>query len=152
MTFFYARFVIAWACWLLFADKSRWKELFPVCTFASFLGLITDQIVDWYIPYWEYYGSEPKIIRNLLDDFDVYIVVTYLFIQWLPKKQSFFSMFSYWFTWTALAIAIEHVHVMTGHMAHYHGWTFWHSYISDWLLFWIFYQYHKILKLEKLSK
>lgn len=152
MDFFYARFVIAWTCWLLFADKSRWKEILPVCFFASCLSLITDQIVDWYISYWEYYGSNPKIVRNLMDDFDVYIVVTYLFIQWLPNKQSFFSMFSYWFAWTALTITIEYIHVVTGHMAYYHGWSFLNSYICDWILFWIFYQYHKIFKFEKLSK
>ncbi len=152
MDFFYARFLIAWTCWLLFADKTRWKEMLPVCIFGSFLGLITDQFTDWYIPYWEYYGSEPKIIRNLMDDFDVYVVVIYLFIQWLPKKRLFSNLFFYWFAWTAFAITIEYSHVKTGHMTHYHGWTFWHSYLSDWILFWIFYQFHKGLQLDKLSK
>jgi hypothetical protein len=152
MTFFYARFVIVWACWLLFADKKRWKEIVPVCIFASFLSLITDQIVYFYITYWEYYGIEPTIIRSLMDDFGVYIVVTYLFIQCLPQKQTFFRMFSYWFAWTALAITIEYVHLITGHMAHYNGWSLWHSYISDWILYLIFYQYHKIFQLENLSK
>jgi hypothetical protein len=152
MDFFYMRFLISWTCWLFFSDKARWKEMVPVCAFALCLSLISDQIVDWYVIYWEYYGNEPKIIRKLLDDFDVYIIVTYLFIQWLPEKRSFFKMFSYWFAWTALAISIEYIHVKTGHMAHYNGWTFWHSYISDWILFWLFYQYHKILQLEKLAK
>lgn len=152
MSFFYARFFIIWACWLLFADKSRWKEIVPVCVFASSLGLIADQIVDSYIPYWEYYGSEPEIVINLIDEFEVNPIATYLFIQWLPQKQTFFRMFSYWFAWTAFAITIEHIHVITGHMAHYHGWTLWHSYISDWILFGIFHQYHKILQLDKLSK
>ncbi|MCC5468573.1 CBO0543 family protein [Pelosinus baikalensis] len=152
MDFFYTRFLISWACWLIFADRSRWKEMVPVCAFALCLSLISDQIVEWYVIYWEYYGNEPKIIRELMDDFDVYIIVTYLFIQWLPKKQSYFIMFYYWFAWTALAITIEYIHVKTGHMAHYNGWTFWHSYISDWILFWLFYQYHKFFQLEKLSK
>lgn len=152
MDFFYMRFLISWTCWLLFADKARWREIIPVSIFASFLGLITDQIVEWHIPYWEYYGNEPKIIINLMDDLGIYIVTTYLFIQWLPKEHSFFCMFSYWFVWTALAIGIEYVHVITGHMAHYHGWTFWHSYVTNWILFGIYYQYHKILQLEKLSK
>lgn len=151
MSFFYARFFIVWACWLLFADKSRWREIFPVCVFASFLGLIADQIVD-YIPYWEYYGSEPEFVITLTDEFEINPIATYLFIQWLPKKQSYFNMFFYWFAWTALAISIEYIHVKTGHMVHYNRWTFWHSYVADWILFWIFYQYHKILRLEKLSK
>lgn len=152
MDFFYARFAISWACWLLFADKARWREIIPVSILASFFGLISDHIITFYITYWDYYGSIARIILMLLDDLEIYVVVTYLFIQWLPKKQSFFSMFSYWFAWTALAITIEYIHVVTGHMAHYNGWTFLHSYVSDWILFWIFYQYHKIFQLEKLSK
>ena len=60
--------------------------------------------------------------------------------------------FFHWFAWTALAISIEYIHVKTGHRAHYNVLTFWHSYISDWILFWLFYQYHKILQLEKLAK
>jgi hypothetical protein len=152
MDFFYARFIISWSCWLIFADKARWKEIFPVCIFASFLSLISDEIVYSYIPYWEYYGNEPNIVRNLMDDFGVYMVVTYLFIQWLPQKQTFFRMFSYCFAWTALAITIEYVHVITGHMAHYHGWSFWHSYVSDWILFLTFYEYHKVFHFERLSR
>lgn len=152
MDFFYARLAITWACWLLFSDKSRWKELFPVCIFASFLSLISDEIVHFYIPYWEYYDNEPTIVRNLMDEFGIYLVITYLFIQWLPKQKTFFRMFSYWFAWTALAITIEYAHVITGHMAHYHGWSYWHSYVADWILFGLFYQYHKVFRLEKLSK
>jgi len=152
MTFFYANFVIYWTCWLLFADKTRWRELFPVCIFASFLGLVSDQIVHLYKAYWEYYGSESIIIIDLLDDFGAYVVVTYLFIQWLPQKRTFFRMFSYWFAWTSLAITIEYVHIVTGHMAHYHGWSYLHSYVSDWILFLIFYQYHKVFQFEKLLK
>jgi hypothetical protein len=152
MTFFYARSLVVWTCWLLFADKLRWREIFPVCFFASCLSLVADQLVDWCIPYWQYYGSEPKIALNLLDAFDIYIVVTYLFIQWLPQRQTFFRMFSYWFAWTSFAIAIEYFHMITGHMAHYHGWSYLHSYIADWILFYIFYLYHKIFHFEKLSK
>jgi hypothetical protein len=51
MTFFYARFVISWTCWLLFADKTRWKEIIPVCLFASLLSLVTGVIVEWHIPF-----------------------------------------------------------------------------------------------------
>jgi hypothetical protein len=87
-----------------------------------------------------------------MDVFDVYIVVTYLFIQWLPRKQSFFRMFSYWFAWTGFAIIIEFFQIKAGHMAHYHGWSLLYSYVFNWVLLRIFYQYHKILRLDKLSK
>lgn len=152
MTFFSARFIIAWLCWLVFANKSRWKEILPVCFFASLLSLIADQIIDWHIPYWEYYGSEPKIVRYLMNDFDFTIVVTYLFIQWLPRKKSLRTMFAYWFAWVALAIIIEYIHIATGHMAHHHGWSLLHSYVIDWLLFWIFYKYYSVFQFDKLVK
>ncbi len=152
MSYFYGRFIIAWVCWLIWADKSRWKEIIPVCLLASLLSLVSDVIVEWYIPYWRYYGSEPTVSRKLLDSFDVYIVVTYLFIQWLPKKQSFLKMFSYWFLWTGFAAIIEFFQIKTGHMAHFQGWSLLHSYIFDWILLWIFYQYHKIFCFKKLSR
>ena len=152
MDFFYMRFLISWTCWLLFADKTRWREIIPVSIFASFLGLISDHFMNLHITYWEYYGSHPKIIMVLLDDFEVYAVVTYFFIQCLPQKRPLFHIFTYIFPWTLFAILLEYVHIITGHMAHHYGWTLWHSYVADWILFFIFYEYHKVFHFEKLSK
>ena len=102
-----------------------------------------------YFPYWDYYAPDlHPLLVILFDDFDVYPVITYLFIQWLPHNQSFWRMFSYWFVWTGIAIIIEYIHVATGHMAHLNGWAFWHSYLADWFLFWLFYQYHRIFELK----
>lgn len=150
--FFYIRFALAWSCWLVFADKDRWREILPVCVFASFLGLISDQIVTFHITYWQYYDSGPRIIRELLDDFGLYIVVTYLFIQWLPTKRPLVVMVLYWFAWTAFAIIVKFIHVKTGHMQHFNGWNYWYSYLADWLLYTIFYAYYKLFKLERLSR
>jgi hypothetical protein len=151
LMFFIARIIIAWSLWFLLADKRRWKEIFPVCILASFLGQITDEIVH-YFPYWEYYGPDlHPLIVNMADDIDVYPVVTYFFIQILPKNHQLWTMLLYWFAWSGLAITIEYVHIATGHMTHLNGWTYWHSYISDWFLFWIFYQFHKKFELSRLS-
>ena len=60
-------------------------------------------------------------------------------------------MFGYWFLWTSICISIEWVFVVTKHMDHHNGWTFWHSYIADWFLFWVFYQFHKWFQLELLG-
>lgn len=146
------RFILAWSIWLIFADKRRWKEIIPVCIFASFLGVVSDILVEHY-PYWEYLDdSVHPLVLELGDEFEIFPTVTYLFIQWLPKQPSLWNMFFYWFLWTSLAILIEHVHLITGHMEHSFGWTLWHSYIADWILFWLFYQYHKVLDLKKLSR
>jgi len=60
-------------------------------------------------------------------------------------------MFAYWFLWTAFAIGIEYVFLVTGHIKYYRGWSLWHSYAADWLLHWIFYMAHRIFKLERLT-
>jgi len=149
--FFIISFIIELLIWLIFADKTRWRELLPVGFFAGFLGSMTDTIVCYY-RLWDYHDpSIPNVILELGDDLTIYIVITYLFIQWLPKKRKFWNMLLYWFIWTGLAITIEWIHIATGHM-HHHKWTYIYSYGADWLLFWIFYKYHQIFKLEKLSR
>lgn len=149
--FFIARCIIIWIIWLIFADKRRWKEILPVCILASFLGVVADIIVDEY-PYWDYMDNDiHPLYLELGDEFEIFPLVTYLFIQWLPKKETLWSMFSYWFLWTGLAIIIEYIHLITGHMDHSYGWTIVHSYIADWILLWLFYKFHKILELKKLS-
>ncbi len=148
--FHVAIFIIAWILWILLADKKRWRELFPVALLASFLGCITDNIMHYYT-LWHYQNGHPLLIY-LLNDFGVYIVVTYLFIQWLPKERSFRSMFGYWFIWTGMSISLELIYHATNHLIYHQWWNSWWSYLADWILYWIFYEYHKIFNLKKLSE
>lgn len=140
--FFISRFIIAWALWLIFADKKRWREIFPICFFAAHLGGTTDIIMRHY-ELWSYNGAH-TLVRELMDDWETYIVVTYLFIQWLPKQQTFWNLFKYFFIWTTVAIGIEWIHVITGKMEYYKWWNMGCSYLSDWFLFWLFYKIHKL--------
>jgi len=150
--FFIVSCIIVLGTWLIFADKTRWRELIPVSFFAGFVGSLTDTIVCHY-RLWDYYDPLiPQPILMLGDDLTIYIVVTYLFIQWLPTKRKFWNMVLYWFMWTAVAITIEWIHIKTGHMDHHLWWSYWHSYVADWLLFFIFYKYHQIFQFEKLSR
>jgi hypothetical protein len=146
--FYIVCFILAWIIWLKFADKARWREILPVCIFAKCLALATD-VLMFYYPLWEYIGPPPLI--HLADDLGIYPVVTYLFIQGLPKRHTIKIMFFYWLMWTTVAIAIELIYVHSGHMRYDQWWTAWHSYAADWLLYLLFFQFHKILKLEKLS-
>ena len=148
--FFIERAVIAWIVWLICADKNRWREILPVCVLASFLAALTDLLMKEY-KLWEYYSELGSLCTIFLDEFEVYPVVTYLFIQWLPKNRTFASMFWYWFKWTGLAIAIEWIHVHAGYMMYFQWWNMGCSYIADYILFWIFYKFHQALHLEKLS-
>ena len=133
-----------WVFWFKFADKKRWREILPVCFFASFLNAVVDTITHHY-DLWMY-AYDISATPEILDDFGIYIVVTYLFIQWLPKDQTLRSMVLYWLMWTSIVITIEYIHVKTGHMTYHQWWTIYHSYVADWILFWIFYKYHKVFQ------
>ncbi|SDD98763.1 CBO0543 family protein [Sporomusa acidovorans] len=150
--FYVVRFIIVWIIWFVYADKRRWKEILPVCVFASFLGVIADTLIEYY-PRWEYVEeSMHPLFLELGDEFEIFPVVTYLFIQWVPANQTLRNMFLYFFGWTGLAILIEYIHLVTDHMEYLNGWSIWHSYIADWILFWLFYKFHKVLGLRKLSR
>jgi len=142
-------FIISWIIWLLFADKKRWREIFPVCFLATFLGCLTDMIMQHY-PLWQYLGWHPVCI-HLANDFGVFLVVTYLFIQWLPKRQTFWRMAAYWFVWTGASISLELFYKNTGRLIYHQWWNIWCSYLADWLLFMLFYYYHRLFRFEKLS-
>lgn len=146
--FFTIRFTLLWLIWLLFADKKRWREILPVSIFAGFLGSLTDTAMQFY-PLW---GYQPRqAFTEISDDLGVYIVVTYLFIQWLPKKQTCRELFKYIFIWSGIALALEWYHIHTGYMKYYQWWNMGWSYLADWFLFWVFYKFYKILNLYKLS-
>ena len=148
MLFWYIRFALEWTIWLIFADKKRWRELLPVSFMAGLLGTTTD-LITFYHPLWQYDGDISPIPR-LLNTWGIYVVITYLFIQWLPSKRTFWRMFVYWFLWTGATIIFEWMHGYMGHMTYPLWWRMYHSYIADWILFTVFYQYYNIFKFERL--
>lgn len=147
--FYIMVFLASWVLWLLFADKSRWRELFPVSLFASLLGALTDCVMHHY-KLWDY-PHQNSLLPELLDDFGVYMVVTYLFIQWLPKKKTFRNLFGYWVLWTGFTVGTEWMHVATNHMVYFKWWSIGCSFIADWILFVIFYMYHQIFRFQRLN-
>jgi hypothetical protein len=133
----------------LFSDKERWREIFPVSLLASMLGCLTDMIMQYY-PLWQYQDGNPMFIHSV-NDFGVFLVVTYLFIQWLPKRQTFWRMAAYWFIWTGAVISLEFFYNRTGRLVYHQWWNIWCSYLADWFLFALFYSYHRLFRFEKLS-
>ncbi|MBP2626938.1 MAG: hypothetical protein H6Q68_1649 [Firmicutes bacterium] len=148
MIFWYIRFALEWSIWIIFADKKRWRELFPAGFMAGLYGTTTD-IITYYYPLWKYDGDVSPIPR-LVNTWGMYIVVVYLFLQYLPSKRSFGRILVYWFIWTSIAAAIEKIHVITGHMTYHLWWNMYCSYLADWVLFSIFYLYYKIFKFERM--
>ncbi|MDD4334088.1 MAG: hypothetical protein PHY77_00575 [Desulfotomaculaceae bacterium] len=88
---------------------------------------------------------------NLANNAGIFLVVTYLFIQWLPKKQTFWRMAAYWFVWTGAAISLEYLYDRTGLLVYHQWWNIGFSYPADWFLFALFYYYHRLFRFEKLS-
>jgi len=148
--FYIVLFILSWGVWLFLADRRRWRELFPVSVFASFLGCLTDNIMHYY-RLWEYLSGDP-LLPHLLDNIGIYMVVPYLFIQLLPKRRTIWIMLAYWMIWTGFAIGLEWVHLVTNHMEHHMWWSLWHSYAADWFLFGLFYQFHRVFRLSRLYR
>jgi len=148
MSFWYIRFALEWSIWIIFADKKRWRELFPVGLLAGLYGTTSD-VITYYYPLWKYDGDLSPIPR-LLNTWGMYIVVVYLFIQYLPPQRSFGRMLAYWFLWTSITVSIEKIHIITGHMTYHLWWNMYCSYLADWALFSIFYLYYKIFKFERM--
>ncbi|SFM24674.1 CBO0543 family protein [Pelosinus propionicus] len=147
---YFIRFAIAWLCWLIFADKKRWREIMPVCVLSITLAFSSDLTIVYH-SLWKYTGEHPLPIA-FLDAFGIYSVVTYLFIQWLPKEKTTLRLIHYWFAWSLLSITLEWLHVHMGHM-HYGLW--WHmgwSYLADWIIFTLLYFFHRELHLWKLRR
>lgn len=144
MTFSIIQFIISWGCFILFADKKKFYLIVPTCYTAMYLACTTDMMTFVY-PLWEY-PAATKIqvfFRHILHDTAIYPVVTYLFLQTLPKKQSVFSIARHMFYWSILAISIEVIAIKTGNMNHHLWWNFGFSYLADWILFVIFYFHHR---------
>lgn len=140
MTFWIARLIFDWVLWLIFADKKRWKEILPVCFFASWVSYIVESQIyhNWQL--WSYSG-QPNIALAI-NGFGIYIVVTYLFIQWLPENRTAANLFYYLFLWTAVCIVFEYFHLLTGNFMYHKWWNLAYSYLADWILFYGFYKYY----------
>ncbi|HEU4965709.1 MAG TPA: CBO0543 family protein [Bacilli bacterium] len=147
--FYCLRFLLMWAIWWYFSDKRRWRELLVVGLFAGFLGSASDSITD-HFHFWAYQKSHPLVCR-LLDDIGIYVVVSSLFIQWLPRKRSLGRMILYWLVWTLTTVCIEWVHLSLGYMNHGNGWNLGWSFLCDWFLFWLIYKFHQLFRLSRLN-
>lgn len=148
--FFTNSFILSWTIWLLLADKSRWREIFPVCFLASYFALITDILVDFY-PLWAYASNESPLLIQLSNAFGIFIVAIYFLIQWLPREKTFLKLSAYLFAWTAFAVMVEEIHLATGHMYYRQWWTIRYSCLADCFLFWIFYKFHEVFRLDRLK-
>jgi hypothetical protein len=148
--FWIVGFILSWFVWFIFANKKRWKEILPVSIFASWISFIVEAWMHYVYNLWSYSGL--AILPLLGNAFGIYLVVPYFFIQLLPQERRLGKMLIYFFLWTGFAIIYEFFHWYLLKIEYHLWWNMGCSYLSDWLLFWIFYKYYVTTNLEKLSK
>lgn len=148
--FWIVSFALSWLFGFLFADKKRWREILPVAIFASWLSFIVEAWMHYVFKLWSYSGN--PIFPLFGNAFGIYIVVPYFFIQWLPQERTIGRMVFYFFLWTGFAILFEFFHWRLLRIEYHLWWNMGCSYISDWLLFGILYNYYVMTNLKKLSK
>lgn len=138
-------FILSWLCFIFFADKKKFFAFSPTCYIAIILGLITDILINHY-PLWTYPADTvfQKCIRHYLDDLGVYFVVTYLFLQTLPKRKTLMTIAIHIFLWTIPSISLEIIALSTNSMEHGLWWSLYLSYGADWVLFALFYLHHRM--------
>ncbi|MDN4494708.1 CBO0543 family protein [Ureibacillus aquaedulcis] len=136
-------FIISWIAYLFFSDKKKFHLYVLTAYIGIILALITDLLMFVY-PLWNYPGTKlEKFFIQLLNGFGLYFVVIYLFLQFLPKRQTVLTITRYIFFWSMFAIILEFIYLHIGFIEHGLWWNIMHSYIADLLLFVIFYLHHK---------
>lgn len=138
-------FIVSWLLFVFFADKKKFFKFSPTCYIAIILGLGTDLLIHNY-PLWSYPSETlfEKLARHYLDDLGVYFVVTYLFLQTLPKRKTIMTMGLHVFLWTIPSISLEVIALFTQSMEHGLWWSLYFSYAADWVLFIFFYFHHRM--------
>lgn len=137
-------FVLSWLLYYVLADRNNFRAIAPTCYFAVVLGLTTDLLIGDY-PLWHYPASSQLMVhmKDLLNDFGIYFVVTYLFLQMLPSKRTFKTMAFYVFLWTICTTLLEGLYLALGNMKYGLWWNIGYSYLADWFLFIVFYLHYK---------
>ncbi|MCG8539737.1 MAG: hypothetical protein MJA82_07320 [Clostridia bacterium] len=145
MPFSIILFSVSWLVFIIFSNKRKFFIFSPTCYAAIILGLATDLLIYNY-PLWSYPAktSFQNLIRVYLDDLGVYFVVTYLFLQTLPKRQTIITVGFHIFLWTIPSIALEGIALFTEAMKHGLWWSIYYSYLSNWILFASFYLHHRL--------
>lgn len=145
MTFSITLFSVSWLYFFIFADKRKIPLFYSTCLLAMYLASTVDSLGGHYYSLWDYPDSNKlrSFTHHLLQQFGVYPVVVYLFLQTLPKKQNLIRILLHIFYWSILALAIEWIAIKTGFMEYKNRWNLGWSYLADWILYFIFYLHYK---------
>ncbi|WP_222429916.1 cupin domain-containing protein [Paenibacillus cremeus] len=133
--FYFLVFVISWLSFVCFAQKKRFGELYPTILIAMIMSLSSD-VVTLLFPLWQYQDVDtnyPLLSRVLLDDFGIYPVIAYFYVQSLPSKLN--KWFMYTLIWSFAGISVEGLMLHLGYMVYSLGWSLLWSFVSNWIIF-----------------
>ena len=145
MTFSITLFVISWICFFIFADRKNFHLFYSTCLLSAYLSSAVDFFATEHYVLWDYpQGTRLQTyLYHLMQQFGVYPVVVYLFLQTLPKKEDKFHLIRHVFYWTIFSIVVEWLATQIGFMKYEKWWNSGWSYFSDWILFFVFYLHYK---------
>jgi hypothetical protein len=145
MAFTITLFLMAWICFIIFAEKEKFLLFYSTCLLAMYLAAFVDLLGGHHFPLWDYPDSSNirAFIYHALQQFGVYPIVVYLFLQTLPKQQNTMTISLHILYWSIIAIVIEWVAVKTGFMEYKNWWNLGCSYLADLILYFIFYLHFK---------
>lgn len=144
MTFVISLFVLSWIIYIILADKSKIDRFLSTVYFGMLVALMSDLFMH-VVELWAFNIDDrlQTFIARWLTSWGVYFVIMYMFLQWLPKEQTLWSIFRYLFYWTTFSIVAEWFFVKMGWFLHKGWWNLFHSYWADWVLFLVFYFHFK---------
>lgn len=144
--------IISVTIFLIFIDKSKFIKFLPTCYFAGLLDLYTDLITAHY-PFWHYKSTKEiyQILIHPMNTFGIYFVITYLFLQTLPKKQNIVSISLHIFYWLIPSLAIELLATNLGVLIYGHGWNTYYSFLADICIYLILYFHFKLTEKLRLK-
>lgn len=115
---------------------------FPVfihtCQVASLIATMTDLLMIPY-PLWNYPSQTSRnlFFKQMIHTFTVYPVVVYLFLQTLPRKQTFITVARHIFCWTIPCILLEWISLKINYIQHGLWWNLGYSYFADWVFIYL---------------
>jgi hypothetical protein len=144
MSFAIVLCILSVLLFLIFGDKKKLPVFTHTSLVASLIATMTDLLMIPY-PLWNYPSqtSWNLFYKQMIHTFTVYPVVVYLFLQTLPRKQTFITVARHIFYWTIPCILLEWISLKIKYIEHGLWWNLGYSYLADWILFSLFYIYHK---------
>jgi len=88
MLYFVTLFVLSWTWFIGLADKTKFRIFFPTCLLAMYLASTVDFYAHHY-GLWNYPAPTDKQTYwyHLSQQFGIYPIVVYFYLQWLPLTE-----------------------------------------------------------------